>query len=90
MLGRKKSLLSALGRPLPDNFQTDLVDKRNDAVHEGAEISRAEARDAIAAALSVVEEAFPLPTPPGSAEPIRRRWEAVPSSTLGNMVIRRR
>jgi hypothetical protein len=31
MLGRKKAVLSALGCPLPVNFQIDLVNKRNEA-----------------------------------------------------------
>jgi len=40
MLGRKKAVLSALGCPLPVNLQIDLVNQRNEAVHDGIEPGR--------------------------------------------------
>jgi hypothetical protein len=37
-LGGKARALRDVGDELPENFKTDLVDKRNDAVHEGREV----------------------------------------------------
>jgi hypothetical protein len=68
MLGRKKALLSALGCPLPVNFQIDLVNKRNEAVHDGIDIAPGECAAAIEAASLVVEQAFPLPNLPDTPE----------------------
>lgn len=73
-LGRKADLLGRRGHPLPDSFFPNLVDRRNDAVHEGVPISPGDCRAAIAEAVPVVEIAFPLPTPPGTGQAIRRLW----------------
>lgn len=48
--------------------------KRNVAVHEGAVIGKQECTDAIDEAVLVVEKAFPLPAPPGSAIALVRLW----------------
>jgi hypothetical protein len=73
-MGRKLDLLASRGHPLPQSLRDDLVDKRNEAVHEGMPISPGDCRAAIAEALAVVETAFPLPTPPGASQPLRRLW----------------
>ncbi|MEZ0355444.1 hypothetical protein [Mycobacterium sp. SA01] len=75
MLGGKASLLKKLGNGLPKSFTDDLVEKRNDAVHDGVDPSWAECDAAIQAALAQVRRAFPLPTPPGAAEPLVCRWD---------------
>ncbi|OBK90567.1 hypothetical protein [Mycolicibacter sinensis] len=74
MLGSKLHQLSKVGTSLPQSFQDKLVDKRNVAVHEGASITDSECGDAIAEAASVVELAFPLPTPPGTDQQLHRLW----------------
>jgi hypothetical protein len=68
MLSRKKALLSALGCPLPVNFQIDLVTKRNEAVHDGIDIAPGVCAAAIEVASLVVEQAFPLPNLPDTPE----------------------
>ncbi len=74
MLGPKRKLLRSLNcRPLPPRFENDLVDPRNRAVHKGDKIDRQTCGKAISVAAQVVEEAYPLPTPPG-ADPLRRLW----------------
>lgn len=73
-LGGKRVLLETLGFKLPDTFKTDLVDRRNVAVHEGADVSNAQAEAAFREALTVVEIAFSLPTAPGSLTPLVCQW----------------
>lgn len=59
-LGGKVEWLPKLGQPLPDGLYESLVDKRNDAVHEGHEVRPADCNTAIAASAAVVEMAYPL------------------------------
>jgi hypothetical protein len=51
-----------------------LVSKRNVAVHEGAVIGKKDCSPAIREAVLVVEEAFPLPAPPGWGAAFIRLW----------------
>lgn len=74
-LGAKTNLLSQLGYPFPQSFWDDLVEKRNNAVHESKSPTREECEAAIQAALVQVNRVFPLPTPAGAAEPLVCRWE---------------
>jgi hypothetical protein len=71
---RKLDLLAGRGHSLPPSLYDNLAKKRNDAVHEGAPISPGDCRAALAEALAVVETVFPLPTPPGASQPLRRLW----------------
>jgi hypothetical protein len=68
-LGSKVDWLPKLGQPLPDGLYESLVDKRNDAVHEGHEVRPADCNTAIAASSAVVEMAYPLPALLGT-----RQW----------------
>lgn len=74
MLGQKVDLLGRRGHSFPPSFFDDLMYKRNDAVHEGQSVQSAECAAAIAASASVVETAFPLPTPPNTTRPLKRLW----------------
>ncbi|MET0995644.1 MAG: hypothetical protein ABWY20_16875 [Mycobacterium sp.] len=74
MLGQKTALLGKLGSPLSQSFYDDLVCKRNDAVHDGVNITPAECEKAIAEAVGVVETAYPLPVPRGFTHPLQRHW----------------
>jgi hypothetical protein len=74
MLSQKVDLLDSRGHPLPQSFRLDLMYKRNEAVHEGTQVTPAECGAAIAEAAAVVETAFPLPTPRGASQPIKRLW----------------
>lgn len=73
-LGRKAKALEKVGEELPANFYIDLVDRRNDAVHEGIEVRYPEWEAALRAALALVERVFPLPTAPGSSGPLTCNW----------------
>jgi hypothetical protein len=73
-LGGKAVLLRELGQGPPEGFKTDLVDRRNDAVHEGIDLKYREWQAAFRAALALVEQGFPLPTPPGSSVPLTCYW----------------
>ena len=75
MLGPKGKLLNKLGcPPLPSTFDEDLVKPRNDAVHKGEPPDGVQCRKAISMAVEVVDKGFPLPTPPGSVQPLQRLW----------------
>jgi hypothetical protein len=74
MLGQKLVQLTKLGSPLPQSFNDKLVSKRNVAVHEGAVIGKKDCSPAIREAVLVVEEAFPLPAPPGGGAAFIRLW----------------
>ncbi|GAB4665666.1 hypothetical protein A5689_19570 [Mycobacterium intracellulare subsp. yongonense] len=73
-LGGKAVLLRKLGQGPPEGFKADLVDRRNDAVHEGIDLKYLEWQAAFRAALALVEQGFPLPTPPGSSGPLTCYW----------------
>lgn len=71
----KKNLLGKLGVALPESFTTQLVYKRNDAVHQGVDIHYSEWAGAFREAMDLVQRAFPLPTAPGSAKPLTCHWQ---------------
>lgn len=73
-LGGKATALRKVGDELPENFKADLVDRRNDAVHEGRDVRYPEWEAAFRAALALVERVFPLPAAPGSREPLTCFW----------------
>lgn len=73
-LGQKADALENVGETLPASFHGDLVDRRNNAVHEGAEVRYPQWESAFRAALELVERVYPLPTAPGSSEPLRCYW----------------
>lgn len=89
MLADAKTLggkATALGDELPATFRADLVERRNNAVHEGIEVRYPEWEAAFRAALALVERVFPLPTPPGSGEPLTCFWSrATPPETFGSL-----
>jgi hypothetical protein len=61
MLGRRIELAETQGMLLPDKIRKDLVDHRNDVVHQGIPISSADAKAAVSAAWKVVREYDHLP-----------------------------
>src|SRR5262245_57996934 len=73
-LGRKADALEKVGETLAAGFHGDLVDRRNNAVHEGTEVRYPQWESAFRAALELVERVYPLPTAPGSSEPLKRYW----------------
>lgn len=73
-LGKKADALENVGDTLPASFHGDLVDLRNNAVHEGAEVRYPQWETAFRAALELVERVYPLPTAPGSSEPLKCYW----------------
>ncbi|GJF19001.1 hypothetical protein NGTWS1803_08640 [Mycolicibacterium cyprinidarum] len=73
-LGQKVDLLDQRGHSFPQSFFDHLVYKRNDVVHEGQSVQPAECTAAIAASASVVETAFPFPTPPYATRTLKRLW----------------
>ncbi len=73
-LGGKATALQEAGDELPANFKLDLVDRRNDAVHEGIEVRYSQWEAAFRVALALVERVFPLPTAPGSSKPLMCYW----------------
>lgn len=74
MLGSKVALLEELGQGLPGSFTERLVNKRNRAVHRGVDPTFDECDAAIREALPLVEQVFPLPTPPGAASALVCLW----------------
>jgi len=74
-LGRKGSMLADRGYPLPGNFQAALVDRRNQAVHKGLDLSYEQWEAGFRVALALVEDVFPLPTAPGSSRPLTCYWD---------------
>lgn len=62
MLGKRIVLAGTLNMPLPANIQKDLVDPRNNAMHEGADVTRDQVKAGIAAAWEVVRQYNPLPS----------------------------
>lgn len=86
-LGGKATALQEAGDELPANFKIDLVDRRNDAVHEGIEVRYPQWEAAFCVALALVERVFPLPTAPGSSEPLTCYWSrTTPPSVFGSEV----
>lgn len=82
-LGGKTRALRDAGDELPPNFTRDLVDRRNDAVHEGTDVRYPEWEAAFGASLAIVERVFPLPTAPGSSSPLTCHWSrAAPPALL--------
>lgn len=73
-LGKKADALENAGDTLPASFHVDLVDRRNNAVHEGTEVRYPQWEDAFRAALELVERVYPLPTAPGSGEQLKCYW----------------
>jgi hypothetical protein len=73
-LGKKADALENAGDSLPAGFHTDLVDRRNNAVHEGAEVQYPEWESAFRVALELVERVYPLPTAPGSSARLECYW----------------
>jgi hypothetical protein len=61
MLGRRIQLAKKLRMPLPARIQEDLVDPRNAAMHQGADVTRDQVKAAITAAWAVVHQYDPLP-----------------------------
>jgi hypothetical protein len=61
MLGRRIELAEAEGMVLPDKIRKDLVDRRNDVVHQGIPMTSADAKAAISAAWKVVRGYDSLP-----------------------------
>jgi hypothetical protein len=61
MLGRRIELARTLNMPLPARVQEDLVDPRNAAMHQGADVTRDQVKAALAAAWAVVHQYDPLP-----------------------------
>ena len=61
MLGKRIELAKTLNMPLPARIQEDLVDRRNAVVHQGAGMTRDQAKAAITVAWAVVREYDPLP-----------------------------
>jgi hypothetical protein len=61
MLGNRIRLAGTLGMVLPAGIQQDLVDPRNAAMHQGAEVTRDQVKAAITAAWAVVRQYAPLP-----------------------------
>lgn len=59
MLGNRIRLAGTLGLALPGGIQQDLVDPRNAAMHEGAEVTRDQVKAAIPAAWAVVRQHAP-------------------------------
>jgi len=71
MLGKRIELAGALNMPLPARIQEDLVDPRNAAMHQGAEVTRDQVKAAITAAWAMVHQYDPLPScchPPRSSQ----------------------
>jgi hypothetical protein len=60
MLGPRLDLARDLGMALPATIQNDLVKHRNAVVHRGTEVTGSDARAAITAACTLVEEHEPL------------------------------
>jgi hypothetical protein len=60
MLGPRLDLARDLGMTIPSGIQADLVKHRNAVVHRGTEVTRSDARSAIAAAHKIVDEYEPL------------------------------
>jgi hypothetical protein len=73
-LGGNATLLGKLGDGPPAGFKEELVQRRNEAVHEGIELKYDEWEAAFRQALALVQKAFPLPTAPGSSEPLTCHW----------------
>jgi hypothetical protein len=61
MLGKRIKLAGTLKMPLPARIPEDLVDPRNAAMHQDAEVTRAQVKAAIKAAWVVVHQYDPLP-----------------------------
>ena len=61
MLGPLLGLASELGMSLPPKINEDLKDRRNDVVHQGADMTGAHAKATIEAAWAVVRAYDPLP-----------------------------
>jgi len=61
MLGNRIRLAGTLNMPLPAGIQQDLVDPRNAAMHQGADVTRDQVKTAITTAWGVVHQYDPLP-----------------------------
>jgi hypothetical protein len=61
MLGNLLDLASGLGMSLPPTIKEDLVKRRNDVIHQGANMTGVHAKAAIEAAWAVVRTYDPLP-----------------------------
>ena len=71
MLGPLLRLTRKLGLSLPPKIKEDLIDRRNDALHQGIDMTSAHAKAAIEAAWAVVRAHDPLPAccrEPGSPQ----------------------
>ena len=71
MLGNRIKLAGTLNMSLPARIREDLVDPRNAAMHQGAEVTRDQVKAAITAAWTVVRQYDPLPScchEPGSSQ----------------------
>jgi hypothetical protein len=61
MLGKRLKLAGILNMPLPAGIQEDLVNPRNDAMHEGIDVTSDQVKAGITAAWAVVHQYDPLP-----------------------------
>jgi hypothetical protein len=62
MLGKRIELAGIVNMALPAGIQEDLVDPRNAAMHQGANVTRDQVKAGIAAAWAVVRRYDPLPS----------------------------
>jgi hypothetical protein len=59
-LKKRGEFLTLLDGTLPIKFQQRLIEPRNNASHEGADLTESEAHDAVKAAIEIVRSALPL------------------------------